>query len=64
MLLTMACGTNLSGDFVARELAGEQTLDNLADFGDRLHAFHQRMKKRPKQSTWRQNEQEEEEPNR
>ena len=52
MLLTMACSTNYSGDFIARELAGEQTLDNLADFGERLHAVHQRMKK----STWRQNE--------
>lgn len=63
MLLTMACSTNLSGDFVARELMGEQTLDNLASFGDRLHAVYQRLKG-PKPSTWRQNDYEEEEPNR
>jgi hypothetical protein len=35
-LLIMACERNLNNEFVARELAQEQTLENLAAFSDRL----------------------------
>lgn len=35
-LLVAACSTNLDGEFVARELAEEQTLENLRAFSDRL----------------------------
>lgn len=35
-LLTLACQTNLKGEYVARELVQEQTLDNLCAFSDRL----------------------------
>ncbi len=44
-LLVMACGTNLDGEFVARELASEQTLENLFAFGDRLRSIHEMVKK-------------------
>lgn len=35
-LLTAACPTNREGEFVARELVHEQTLDNLHAFAERL----------------------------
>jgi hypothetical protein len=35
-LLTIACPTNLRGEYIAEELAEHQTLDNLAAFSDRL----------------------------
>lgn len=41
-LLVYACSTNLAGDFIARELVEEQTLDNLFAFGDRLAELHAR----------------------
>jgi hypothetical protein len=37
-LLVFACGTNVKGEFVARELARKQTLENLVAFSDRLQA--------------------------
>jgi len=40
LLLTLACQTNLRGEFVASELAVEQTLDNLYAFGLRLQRAH------------------------
>lgn len=39
-LLTLACPTNLKGQFVAPELAREQTLENLDRFSDRLDRLH------------------------
>ena len=45
-LLTAACERNLDGEFVARELAQEQTLENLYKFGDRLRDVHERIKAR------------------
>jgi hypothetical protein len=39
-LLTLACGTNASGEFIAAELAREQTLPNLVAFSDRLASVH------------------------
>ena len=44
-LIIAACETNNNGDYIARELAVEQTLPNLYAFGDRLAETHQRMKK-------------------
>lgn len=35
-LLLVACSRNAAGEFVARELAEEQTLGKLAAFSDRL----------------------------
>lgn len=35
-LLTMACGTNFKGDFVAKELVEEQTFEHLLHFSNRL----------------------------
>jgi hypothetical protein len=40
LLLTLTCSLNVDGEFVARELVEEQTLDNLYAFGDRLRAVH------------------------
>lgn len=44
-LLIMSCGRNLAGEFVASELAREQTLDNLQAFSDKLHERHAMLKK-------------------
>lgn len=44
-LLVAACSTNCAGEFVARELVEEQTLENLYAFGDRLAATHARLQK-------------------
>lgn len=43
-LLRYTCGTNLNDDYIARELAREQTLDNLFAFGERLRAAHDRLR--------------------
>lgn len=39
-LVILACPTNLHGQYIAPELAREQTLENLQAFSDRLHAAH------------------------
>lgn len=44
-LLVMACGRNLDGEFVAKELVEDQTLENLQAFGDRLKEMHDRYLK-------------------
>lgn len=36
-LLVLTCPTNVWGEFIAPELAKEQTVENLAAFSDRLH---------------------------
>lgn len=36
MLIVMACPTDIAGNKFARELAEEQTLENLVAFSDRL----------------------------
>jgi hypothetical protein len=46
MLLVMSCGTNTQGEFIARELVEEQTLDNLDAFGARLQETDEMMKQR------------------
>lgn len=44
MLLRTACDTNVAGEYVARELVEEQTLENLEAFGARLQSVHERIK--------------------
>lgn len=44
-LIVMACPTNQYGEYYARELAQEQTLDNLQAFSDRLHRAYAFMRK-------------------
>lgn len=39
-LVTLACQTNLKGEYVAAELVEDQTLENLYAFGDRLRKLH------------------------
>jgi hypothetical protein len=43
-LLVLACERNRDGEFVARELVHDQTLENLDAFGDRLAAYHALMR--------------------
>ena len=43
-LLVAACPRGLDGEFYARELAEEQTLENLEKFGQRLEDVWNRMK--------------------
>lgn len=45
-LLIATCPRNRNGEFVAPELAEEQTLDRLYAFSDRLHEVHERMRER------------------
>jgi hypothetical protein len=42
-LLTFTCPVNYKGEFVAPELAKEQTLENLAKFSDRLEQAWQEL---------------------
>ncbi len=36
----MTCGTNAEGEYVARELAEEQTLETLEAFSERITMMH------------------------
>ena len=48
LLVVLACETNLNGEYVARELAHEQTFPNLEEFSTRLDRTFDIMKeKRP-----------------
>lgn len=40
MLLIMCCPTDVNGDFIARELVREQSLENLDEFSDLLVERH------------------------
>lgn len=44
-LIVLACPTDAQGDYIAPELAQEQTLDNLYAFGDRLRKLHDEVLK-------------------
>lgn len=44
-LIVMACSTNEHGQYIADELAREQTLDNLELFSQRLDRMHEVLKK-------------------
>lgn len=39
-LIVLTCPTNVRGEYIAPELAQEQTLENLALFSDRLQRGH------------------------
>ena len=41
-LLALACETNLAGQFIARELVEDQTLDALLAFGRRLEGIYEK----------------------
>ena len=43
-LIVLACGMNYDGEYVARELVEEQTLDNLEAFSTRLDEAHDMMR--------------------
>ena len=43
-LIVASCGTNLEGEYIARELAQEQTIDNLHAFGERLAEREKQMR--------------------
>ena len=43
MLLAWACPTNLDGEYIAPELAEEQTLERLSAFGDRLESLYEKL---------------------
>lgn len=42
MLITMACPRDMEGAYYARELAQEQTLENLVAFSDKLQEYWDR----------------------
>ena len=46
-LLALTCPINQDGDYVAEELAMEQSLDNLAAFAYRLELYHHYIQSRP-----------------
>jgi hypothetical protein len=41
MLLTLACQTNMQGEYIAKELVEEQTVENLSAFGTRLGEIYE-----------------------
>jgi hypothetical protein len=45
-LIVLCCGTNLHGQYIAKELVMDQTLENLKAFGDRLEKGHEFLKSR------------------
>jgi len=45
-LISLCCPRDLAGTFYARELAHEQTLENLEKFSDKLHDGHARLVER------------------
>jgi len=47
-LLTLACETNVRGQYLARELVFDQTLDNLQAFSNRLDRTYEWMKSKHK----------------
>jgi len=42
-LIQLACSTNYEGEYIAKELAEEQTMENLQAFSDRLADIHERF---------------------
>ncbi len=44
-LITLCCPRTYDGQYYARELANEQTLENLKKFSDKLHEGHAWLKK-------------------
>ena len=50
LLITLACSRSYSGEYIARELAEEQTLDNLKAFSDRLENTYDKFIKKEKEN--------------
>lgn len=44
-LIVLSCETNIRGEYIARELVVEQTLENLDAFSERLDRMHEILKK-------------------
>ena len=42
MLVELSCGTNIKGDYIANELAEEQSMKNLQMFSDRLNQIYEK----------------------
>lgn len=51
MLIVMACPRDTTGEFYARELAQEQTLENLVAFSDRLQEYWDRWQEMKAKNT-------------
>jgi hypothetical protein len=47
-LITLCCPRNVHGEYYSRELAEEQTLENLQEFSDKLLRGYKLMKARSK----------------
>lgn len=47
-LLVLACPRNLNGEFIARELATEQSLENLEKFAQKLETCYVELQERKK----------------
>lgn len=41
LLIVLACETSVNGEYIARELATEQSIENLHAFGDRLESIYE-----------------------
>jgi len=50
-LIVLACPTNFDGEYYAKELAQEQTLENLVKFSDRLQYCWDIMEANKKKTT-------------
>jgi hypothetical protein len=48
-LIALACETNLAGQYIARELAEVQTVDNLLAFGRRLEDLYEKYIRKERQ---------------
>lgn len=44
-LIVLSCETNIRGEYLARELVQEQTLENLDAFSERLDRMHDILKR-------------------
>ena len=42
MLVKLSCSTNLKGEYIARELAETQNMQNLKKFSDRLNQIYEK----------------------
>ena len=49
-LLSLACSTNMKGEYISRELYQEQTMENLQTFSNRLDDIYHKYIKPKEQS--------------
>jgi hypothetical protein len=45
MLVQLSCATNLNGEYIAKELAETQNMENLQAFSDRLNEIYEKYVK-------------------